>query len=236
MTLTLVMLIVVMAITPTLAVPDRNKSQVKFYYSAGAVVIQLPTPSNAISPPAEPGTPSHPISLKLTAFDNDRRSTFGAQDWLYVALWIPQGNSYAPVALVSDSNDEGQDFFKALYSNTFIWQPNFENVIAVEDQDLEIQTESSGTCYEKGYKGLNYESNAAFIVTLTKAVTIKLPWNLFTKLPFSTWGDQTFTLPPMTLTFREIGNPYYVDETSTLAPPYSGYTRECKSMEEPCIC
>ena len=226
LTLILVTLTVVMAIAPTLAVPEPNKSKVKFFYSVGAVVLQLPTPSNAISPPAAPGTPSHPASLKLIAFDNERKSTFGAQDWLAVALWVPQGNAYVPVAVISDSNDEGQAFFKTLYTNTFIWRANFENVIAVEDKDLDVWTESSETCYEKSYNGWGYEGNTAFIVSLTKAVTIKLP--------FSTWGDQTFTLPPMTLTFREIGNPYYVEETSTLArPPYSGYTENVKIWRSP---
>lgn len=236
LTLIFVVLTVVMAVAPTLAAPDPNKPLVTKYYCSGKVILQLPPPSNA-SPPAAPGTPSHPISLQLIALDLDRRSTFGAHDELYVALWVPQPNAYIPVAYISDNDAAGQDFYKMLWNNSGLWStvafaPGFENVIAVADKELEVWSESVWTSYGSGHKGWDYESSNTFIVNLTKSVKISLPWN--THPVFSSWGNQSFTLPPMTLVFHETGDPFYKEEIEVQQnlpppfPPYSGYTMKTK--------
>jgi hypothetical protein len=240
LTLTLIVLTVLMAVATSFAAPDPNKPLVTHYSSIAMVAIQLPTPSNATSPPAAPGTPSHPTSLVFVVLDHDKRSTFGAHDELYVALWVPQGNSYVPIAMISDNDVAGQDFKKTLYNNTFIWQANFENVIAVAGNELEIWTEKSSSGSTNGHWGWdeygrytwNSEDENTLTVNLTKSIVIKLPWNLFpSSVSFSKWGNQTFTLPPMTLTFREIGDPYYVDETAGGVP--SGYTENVKIWRAP---
>jgi hypothetical protein len=238
LTLTLVVLTILTVVVPTLAVSDPNKPQVTKYFTSGKVILQLPTPSNK-SAPAPPGTPSHPVSLELLAYDLDRKSTFGAHDELYVALWIPQANSYVPVAFISDNDAAGQDFHKMLYTNIAIWSTGFENVIAVADEELEIWTENSWTRDGNRYKGWGCESSDVFIVNLTKAVTISLPWNLLPpQVPLSKWGNQTFTLLPMTLEFREIGDSFYQEATESLVaspgfPPMSDYTVKAKGWRTP---
>ena len=224
--LTLAITATIMAVAPTLATPDPNKPLVTSNFNGGKVTLQLPPPSNA-SPPAAPGTPSHPVNLRLSATDSDRRSTFGAHDRLYVQLWVPQADGYIPVAFISDSNAAGQEWQKVFWNNTFVWQPNFQNVIPVADNELEVWTESSWTYYGQGNKGSDYESSNTLIVNLTKSVNISLPWNLFPpQVPFSKYGNLSFTLPPMTLTFHETGDSFYTEniETSLVTAPFSGYT------------
>ena len=225
--LSLAITFAIVAVAPTLAAPDPNKPLVTRNFNEGKLTLQLPPPSNAASPPATPGTPSHPVNLRLTAYHADRRSTFGAHDGLYVQLWVPQGDVYVPVAFISDSNAAGQDWRKVFWNNTFVWKPDFQNVIPVADKDLEVWTESSWTSYGHGNKGWDYESSNTLIVNLTKSVNISLPWNLLpSQIPFSKFGNLSFTLPPMTLIFHETGDSFYTEyiETFFVPAPYSGYT------------
>jgi hypothetical protein len=247
LTLSLLIITIVVTISTTLAASNPSKPLVKIYFNGGGVVLQLPPAPNATSP-APPGTPTHPVNLIINAFDQDRRTDFGAADHIAIRLWIPQVNAYIPVAVINDNpNPAGIEFRKMVYNNTPIWSntswlSGFENVITVADKDLDIWTESTCTYYGSGNKGgWNVESSYTLIMNLTKSVIIKLPYDaLPSYIPPSKWGNLTFTLPPMTLTFHEIGDSFPRDEPVTIANspygsafPYSGYTVTTKSTETP---
>jgi hypothetical protein len=257
LTLTLALITVLAAVTPSLAVPNPNKSLVTNYFRGGSVILQLPPAPNA-TPPASPGTPTHPIDLMFAAFDFDRKSTYGANDALYVFAWVPLANTYVPVAVITDSsNPASLEFNRMLYNNTPIWSnssiwwasPNFENVISVGDKDLEVWTDKTSTQSSNGrwvfdeYGRYVWDDGGGILaVNLTTPVTIRLPFNLFpAPISLSKWGNLTFVLPAMTLTFHEIGDGYPVEETNKglitspfgAAAPYSGYTVKLYAMRIP---
>ena len=72
----------------------------------------------------------------------------------------------------------------------------------------------------------NDQNSGVFIVNLTKTggVKINLPFNLWTGSPVQSYGDMSFTLPPLTLKFREIGDSYTDSGTNATLP--SGYARQ----------
>jgi hypothetical protein len=226
LTLSILLVAIVATVIPTLAASTSNNSSVKEYVNGGIVTLQLP-PAPDAAPPADPRTPSHPVDLVLAAFDIDKRSTHGAYDVLQISLWIPDTNSYVPVAVINDQTDiDGEEFLKELWGNTPVWMnlpfppPDFQNIISVADTDLEVSRERSWTY--RGFGG-DHDSSNTFKVTLTQPVTIHIPFNLL-PAPYSAWGNQTFTLPPLTLTFHEIGDKFKFEETNSALVPFSGYT------------
>jgi hypothetical protein len=196
----------------------RDDSNVVVYGQHGEVVLQLPQPSNA-TPPAPPGTSSHPTCLRLIANDFDKKSEFGAVDTLVVALWIPNANSFVPVAQIQDnSNPDYINFARTLYNNTPVWTGLTPNIICVNDNQLEV-----------------WKEDDVIMANLTMPVKITLPFNVMIGSPYATWGDQTFILPPMTLMFRPIAHGFDNHESLTLLPhpPLSGYTVDVKSWMSP---
>jgi len=169
--------------------------------------------------------PSHPSDLQLRSYHFDN-SPMGPYDSIMVYLWMPQRNSYNVVALITDAPNT--QLFKDLWFKTFIWynttgitsNPNaFLNVIQVADNVLQIATEDTNN--GNGVKGgANGEASNVFVVSLTKTdgVKINLPFNLWTGSPLQSYGDMTFTLPPMTLKFREIADSYTDSGANALLP------------------
>lgn len=194
-----------------------SSNQIKNYGTVSLAYLNLPTPSNATSPPAAPGTPSHPTDIQLRCYHFNKDSSLGAYDAMLVYLWIPQRNSYIIVAFITDAPDI--ETFRNVWNKTFAWYktgtPDLDtlNVIQVTDKDLEVWTS-----HEDGHK------DDTLIVNLTKAVTINLPFNLW-PAPTKSYGNLTFSLPPLTLTFRDIGADGYYDEGVNAVLP-SGYQRQ----------
>jgi hypothetical protein len=150
----------------------------------------------------------------------------GPYDGILVYLWIPQRNSYLPAAFITNAPDI--QLYKDVWYKTFIWlnsstnpAANMLNVIQVSNNELQIslQDASSGNGVKGGSNGQN---GNVLVVSLTSSVKINLPFNLWSQ--FSTYGDLSFTLPPMTLKFRDIGVSYYDAGANALLG--SGYHRQ----------
>jgi hypothetical protein len=223
MTLSLAVIITIATVAPTLA-SNPNYTQIMACGNAGYVALQLP--SNA-TPPGQPGTPNHPTTLIFWASDDSRRSTFGAADELIVLMWHPIDNRFTPVAVITD-NPERAEFAKILWNGTYVWYdfyilpPNTRtniapNVIQVAPTELEVWTQDE-----------------ALMVNLTKPVKIALPAYHMSTNP-DKYSNQTFILPPMTLTFRATGN-IFKDDTTLVLTGYtgaSGYTVKIRAMAQP---
>jgi hypothetical protein len=194
-----------------------SSNQITNYGIGSLVYLNLPTPSNATSPPAAPGTPSHPTDIQFRCYHFNRDSSLGAYDAMLVYLWIPQRNSYNPVAFITDAVDITT--FENVWNKTFIWYKigipgaDISNVIQVGDKELQIWTSNSN-----GFK------DDTLIVNLTKAAPINLPFNLW-PAPQNSYGNLTFTLPPLTLTFRDLNAGSYTDSGANATLP-SGYYRQ----------
>jgi hypothetical protein len=214
--LALSVIIAVAAVAPAIANhkgdgPYCDDGTITFYSNAGSVILQLPPAPNITGT----ATPTHPTDLYVVAAHWEKHSAFGAagHDLLYVALWGPPGNAYTPVAYITDYNDaDFLNFIKTAWNSTFAWfertaipPPFFRNVITVEPDQLEV-------------------SRHGDIVTanLTCEVNVYLPFYIFPSSGiWKVMGNQTFTLPPMSLEFRGIDTPYK-DEAG--GPMPSGYT------------
>jgi hypothetical protein len=197
---------------------ESNSNQIINSGTGSMVYVNVP-PSTVTS-----SLPWHPSDIQLRCYDYTD-SPLGPYDLIMVYLWIPQRNSYTVVALITDAPNT------VLYQNLwykmgFVWRPDLTpqmlNVIQVEDKDLEIWTEH--TNQGNGLKGgAHGTASNVFIVNFTKADGVKI------NLPFSSpafpYGDLTFTLPPLTLKFREIADSYY-DEGANTYFPSSGYYRQ----------
>lgn len=200
LTLSLAVIIAVATVAPTFANScPTDPATVTSYGTTGTVILQLPS-----------GVPSHPTTLEIGVSDASSRSTFGATDLMLVDLWVPQANRFVPVASISDNpNPDSYAFSKMVFNNTPIWMPPLmQNYFNVTDEELEVRMHGN-----------------VLTVNLTKAINIKLPFNLL-PLPYSSWGNLSFTLPPMTLMFRGIDEPFRDEKTYSFLPkpPLSGYT------------
>ena len=178
--------------------------------------VNLQLPSNSSPPALSAGTPNHPVTMKIAAWDLDQSSTNGPADELLIFIWQPVKNAYANVAVITD-NAANAELWKAAWNNTNVWYPVgpptfppnfnlFPNVITVAPKDLEVWTESGNN--------LNDASNTLW-VNLTKAVTITLPY-------FNATGsnsNQTFTLPQMTLMFKATSGAF----DDPFVAPFVGY-------------
>jgi hypothetical protein len=195
-----------------------SNNQIINYGTGSMVYLNLPPAPNATSPPAAPGTPSRASDIQLRCYHYNPESSLGAFDLINVYLWIPQRNSYTPVASIT--NLANTEIYQNVWNNTFIWlkttipNANLLNVIQVGIKDLSVSTQA-------GSPSSMYGDN--LWVNLTKSVTINLALNLFPQ-PTGALGNLTFTLPPMTLRFIPIANSYTDQGTNALLP--SGYLRQ----------
>lgn len=208
---------IVAAVGLSTAKTESNSNQIINSGTGSMVYINIP-PSTVTS-----SLPWHPSDIQLRCYDYTD-TPLGPYDLIMVYLWIPQRNSYNVVALITDMPNTVL-YQNLWYKTYFVWRPDLTppilNVIQVADKDLEIWTED--TNQGNGVKGgANGEASNVFIVNLTKADGVKI------NLPFSSpafpYGDLTFTLPPLTLIFREIGDSYY--DGATNARLNSGYYRQ----------
>jgi hypothetical protein len=204
LTLSLLIVTVVVAVSPVIAGPKDNS--IDLYGTGARVTFSLPTPG--VGPPQTGGVPAHPTELSIIAWDFNRRSETGAYDFIQIAVWAPAINYYVPIAAVFDI--PVPDFWKAMWngtgpSNPFWYETNagvssgHNNSFQVADNELDVWMESSWTYYDCGYKGGNAASANTLMVNLTKSLFI----NFTSSNPLA--GNLSFTLPPMTLEFKEIG-------------------------------
>jgi hypothetical protein len=174
------------------------------YGEHGEVVIQLPPPLNATS---------HPTNLRLIATSYDNRSDFGTSSCLIVLLWIPATNQFVPVAHIKTNPDPSLDtYLQSFWNGTSVWNPLMHNIITVSSQALNV-----------------WRDGSLIVANLTTPVTITLPFNLMTTAS-AAYGNLTFVLPPLTLTFHPIGSPVPLHEASVLP---SGYTNDVTSLMNP---
>ncbi len=232
-------------ISPSIAL-DQTKDK-KFYASAAEITLQLP--SNSSSPAIQGGTPDHPTTLKIAAFNYDRRSANGAADELLISIWCPTGVVLSPagnfqqVALITDNAANAQ-FWDQVYNGTYlsfhvgqpVFPPNtnlFPNVIKVDPNDLEVSAKRSNsfmssTQSDNFFGSNNHQSGDTFWVNLTKPVQIKLPQFLVgrTSNGVPIYSNQSFTLPPMSLMFKPISDSFDDSFKMDLKwyPGASGYT------------
>ena len=214
LSLSLIVIIAVAAVAPALANNDKNKSNdssyVTVYGQHGEVIIQLPAGSPKVT---------NVTALRLIANDFNKKSTFGAVDTLLVALWIPVANQFVPVAQINSvSNPDLDTYLHALYNNTPVWTGFTPNVIDLTSKNLSV-----------------WKDDDIIIANLTTSVKITLPFNIMVGSPFMTAGNQTFILPPLTLTFRPTAHSFHNEESLALVPhpPLSGYTVNVKSQMSP---
>jgi hypothetical protein len=193
-------------------------NQIRNIGTGNMVYLNLPPAPNTTSPPAAPGTPSHPTDIQLRCYHFNPESSLGSYDLMAVYLWIPQRNSYSPVAIITDISNA--EFLQTLWNGTFVWYKiaipgaNLPNVIQVGSGDLEVWTQQATPSSAYG---------DTMWVNLTKSVTVNLPFNLWPQ-PTQALGNLTFTLPPMTMRFIPIANSYLDQGTNALLP--SGYYRQ----------
>jgi len=208
------------------ATPIHETSQIVASGTLGRVVLQLP--ANNTSPAPTGGNASHPTTLILYVYDHDKSSAFSNADELYVFLWAPVENRFEPVALITDNADQAE-FEKTVVNETYLWYPIgppafpiktnlYPNVIQVEPDDIDVWTEGN-------------DRNSVLRAELTKAVKITLPYYNASGL----YSNQTFNLPPLTLMFRGIGDPFEAEGTINWKgyPQASNYTEVHKSMTTP---
>jgi len=244
--MSLLIVTVVASVAPTLAVQQTN--QIKFTGALAEITIQIPSNS---SPPAIPGgIPDHPTTLKIAAFDWDKRSTNGAADELLIQIWSPvgvvlsPGGNFQPVAVITD-NPANAALWDSYWNGTYVsyhvgpprFPPNsnlFPNVIQVEPQDLEVWTTSSWTDGNGRWDMDEYgrtvwtTSSDTLWINLTKSIKVTLPYFSIGRYPNGSAinSNQTFTLPPMTMMFKATSDPF--DESFKIElkwyPGASGYT------------
>jgi hypothetical protein len=198
----------VAVLVSTLQVNSQDTSVSVAYGSHGEVTIQLPA-----------GIPAHPTCLRLVAGDITSNSTFGARDNLIVFLWIPSYNNFIPAAIITTGNASALTYLKTLYNGTPVWNPPLEpNVINVTDNVLQVSRQGD-----------------VIVANLTVAQKIALPFDQMNGTQFQVFGNQSFTLPALTLTFRPIGNSFNYQETTQILPhpPLSGYTVSLTSVQSP---
>jgi hypothetical protein len=194
-------------IAPTIATIPENFTDVVSYGSHGEVILQLPT-----------AIPSHPACIRFVANDLNNKSTYGSSDSLIVALWFPSYNGFIPVAMITDATSEGVNVIKQVWNNTPVWMPPLLlNVINVSSNVLEVWCEKD-----------------VIIANLTVPQRIVLPFDQMNGTIYQPFGNQTFTLPALTLTFRPIAHGFDYEEIAPLPrPPFSGWTVAINSWQAP---
>jgi hypothetical protein len=202
--LSLAITFAVSAVAPALA-NNKPSNSIICYSNEASVVVQLPPGGGALT--------GRPTNLQFHPVDYDRRS--GGADVLLVSMWVSALNAYVPMAAIADQAADAN--VKGLWNATPVYlEVNGvvirNNLKTVSDKELDVWMESAWTYSGCGRN--SYSNTVTFMANLTVPVQLD-----FTGLP-SIFGS-SFTVPPMTLTFREIGDGFSHEET-TLLP--SGYT------------
>lgn len=220
--LSLAVTVVIVAVAPTIADAQSSAGVATLYGNGANVVLQLPQAGGALA--------NRPITLQIQAFDFDKRSDYGGPDVLIILLWVPTVNSFVPVAGFTDNPDPAA---RAWHSQVSAGSPMAQNEFAVADKDLEIWVErgkSSGSgCWtwdQYGRYVWDYDSEDITLIanlTVSKDIKIGDPFPPFFKA-------LNFTLPPLTLVFRGVGNAYS-EKTTQVLP--SGWTVKTSSRVTP---
>lgn len=209
LTLSLVLIIAVIAAIPASANSTPSNSITK-YGTLAEAVLQLPPPGGAIA--------SHPTNLRLLPFDYDRRS--GSVDALRVSIWVSAMNTYVPVAFISDQPWSAQD--KANLNNTAMYlEVNGvvirNNLKVVADKELDVWMEAGKSQFGNGR--WSWDDYGRYVWEIpdgdTLIANLTVPVQLdFTGLP-PTFGS-SFAVPAMYMKFVGIAEGDPVQGTSTL--------------------
>jgi hypothetical protein len=189
---------------------DKNKYA---FGEHGEVIVTFPPPSTL----PNSSQPSHPTTLRFVAAIYNDRSSFGASSSILIQLWIPAANQFVGVAqIVASSNPDLPAYLQTIWNGTPIWNPIMHNIFIVNSQTLNVWRDCD-----------------KIIANLTAPVTITLPFQL--TATNAAWGNQTFTLPPLTLTFIPTASPSPLHEVIPLlpSPPLSGYVLDITSLMSP---
>jgi len=214
LSLCLLVAIVVGVAAQTFVNAQANVDSSTAYGEHGEVIVTFPQPSTL----PNSSMPIHPTTLRFIATTFDERSGQGAADHILIQLWIPAANSFVIVAqIVSTSNPNLISYLQTIWNGTPIWNPIMHNIIQVNSQTLDV-----------------YRDGSKIVANLTAPVTITLPFNLL-PTALAAYGNQTFVLPPMSLTFYPIGTPEPLHEIVSLmpSPPLSGYEIDITSLMSP---
>ncbi|MCW3999851.1 MAG: hypothetical protein NWE93_06400 [Candidatus Bathyarchaeota archaeon] len=166
--------------------------------STGAVVTHG---NGGIVTLALPPSSSHPVNLRISVVDVSNESDYGGPDVMEIYVWVPNMNSYVPVAILStNTNASAIDWIKQVVNGTPIWTPpTMPNYFTPNASQLQVWMDDDGV----------------LMVNLTTSVNVTLP---------SALGGN-FTIPPMTMMLRPIATGFAHNESLTLAKPtYSGWT------------
>jgi len=219
-TLSLVAVFIVASVSLSLFSFAQPNTQYVIYGNGATAFLQLPPTSNTTA-----GAPAHPINLKIYVGHFEQQSSYGAYDTMFVELWVPANNGYVTVAIIGDNPTHDNAITKAAFNNTQIWTSGlFPNVFAVADSELQVNHYDS----QRGYGDI-------ITANLTRAVNVSLPFNL---LPASnvrsSWGNLSFTLPPMSLRFQGFGDEFKVESTTNLPKPsLSGWSFKSTEWQTP---
>ena len=208
LTLITAVILTVAVFASTMTVNSTNASVSIAYGRHGEVTLQLPT-----------AIPARPNCLRLIAGDIDNNSALGARDALFVFLWIPVYNNFIPAALITDGSPEAITHFKTIYNGSPVWNPPLEpNIINVSDTVIQV-----------------WKQGDVIIANLTAPQKITLPFDQMNGTQFQAFGNQTFTLPAMTLIFRPVGSAFSYEENLQVLPhpPLSGYIVNITSVQSP---
>jgi hypothetical protein len=227
--LSVLLVSLVAAVGQSLAATNHNTDN-KIVNSGTGSMAYLNLPPSTVTPTL----PWHPSNIQLRCYHFDD-TPMGPYDGILVYLWIPQRNSYAPAAFITNAPDA--QLYEDVWWKTFIWYnttaseaSNMLNVIQVSSNDFSVvlQDASNGNGVKGGVNGQN---GNLLTVSLKTPVNIHLPFNLWTA-PYNTYGDLSFTLAPLTLKFRDIGVSYY-DAGANAALPSLYYRQPISEMRTP---
>ena len=110
-------------------IPFKNLSKdiIRYHGSAAFAIIRLPDQFNL-------------PDMMIQIFHNDKQSSFGAEDWLVVNLWLetPKGHAFVPVAVVQD-NPRSAAVRKAVLAGT----PAGQNIQVVKKDELQVRIQGN---------------------------------------------------------------------------------------------
>lgn len=184
-------------VIPTLAGSREDIANPEDKTNHGSVEINLPPGGAALA--------NRPTTLVFLPYDYDE--SMNSADVLVVAMWIQSMNSFVPVAVINDQAPTAQ--IKALWNNTAVYlEVNGavirSNLKTVSDDQLQIWTSQHGIARD-----------VVLMANLTVPVSLD-----FTGLPTTVFGS-SFTVPVLTMMFRQIGDGFDHQEIQSFPNGYA---------------
>lgn len=180
----LMVIIAFATVIPSLAESNQSNSTPTstIHGTGGNVILQLPPGGDALA--------DRPTALQITVskVTSGEGEFFGPGDIMQVLLWVPQANSFVPVALVN--NNPNPDLVSWMQSGPLNGTPIAQNILIVEPQELEIE--------------INGDVVMANL-TASQNITLSGPMS-----------GLSFSLPPVTLEIHGLGGSFSSTTSSAL--------------------